>query len=115
MKPVAVRPPLPSGDPDKENNVINVAFLAEGSVSNALKIDPVALCADGLASAASSYEKHGDLDMAAFSYHLAYTIRESHSGEDAAPTVEARRNLGDVYQTALAMADDVTAKTISPA
>jgi hypothetical protein len=85
------------------------------AISTALnRIDPVALCADGLCSAAASYEQHGDLDMAAFSYHLAYNIRESHAGADAPMTLEVRRNLGEVYQTALALADDVAAKRGPP-
>jgi hypothetical protein len=81
------------------------------AISNALNnFDPVALCADGLSSVAASYEERGDLDMAAFSYHLAYNLRESHSGADAPPTVVARRNLGEVYQTALALAGDMADK-----
>ncbi len=54
-----------------------------------------------MARAAESYQRHGDLDLAEFSYKLAYNVREWKLGPDAEQTVQARRNLGVVYQTAL--------------
>ncbi len=66
--------------------------------------------ADGCAALADTYNKHDDLDMAEFSYKLAYNIRDWTDGSKAEPTVEARRNLGNVYQTALSL-DEATAAT----
>ncbi|HVS35077.1 MAG TPA: hypothetical protein VMS17_05810 [Gemmataceae bacterium] len=65
-------------------------------------IDHIAVVlADGCEEAAQAYHKTGDLDMAEFSYKLAYNIRDWKFGSKAPPTIETRRNLGDVYQTAL--------------
>jgi hypothetical protein len=77
--------------------------------------DPVVFCADGFAEAGASYEKHGDLDMAEFSYQVAYNMREWKLGADAEPTRRTRRNLGEVYQTALSLNEAVAStQPVSP-
>ena len=98
---VAMRPTLGAdGPPDGWP-----PFFAKREDRDARKVGPVqhvaVVLADGCATLADSYHKHGDLDMAEFSYKLAYDIRGWTDGAEAPPTVEARRNLADVYQTAL--------------
>ena len=79
-------------------------------------IDHVAVVlADGCAKAAETYQRHGDLDLAEFSYQLAYNIREWNLGPKAEPTLETRRNLGAVYQTAFNLNEAVAAtQVVSP-
>ena len=90
-------------------------FFRNSDEKNLPAVDAVVLAADGLARAGSAYEKKGDLDLAEFSYKLAYNMQEWRLGPDARPTVQTRRNLGAVYQTALAMEDEVAAdKTPTP-
>jgi hypothetical protein len=97
---VAMRPTLGAdGAPDGWSR-----FFAKRDDRDARKVGPVqhvaVVLADGCATLADSYEKEGDLDMAEFSYRLAYDLRDWTDGAKAPPTVEARRNLADVYQTA---------------
>jgi hypothetical protein len=65
-------------------------------------VQPVALAAaDGLNRVGTYCEKNGDLGDAEFSYQLVHGIRMRVLGPDAPATVEARRNLGQVYLVAL--------------
>jgi hypothetical protein len=99
---MALRDTLTPGDSARDNHV---QFAGKDDRADAKKntsLEHVAIVlADQCATAAETYHKHGDLDMAEFSYKLAYNIRDWKFGPEAEPTVEARRNLGDVYQTAL--------------
>ena len=70
--------------------------------------------ADGLNSVATSYQANGDLNRAEFFYKQAYNVRDWKLGPNAPQTVEARRSLGDVYQTALNMSDSVATAKIEP-
>ena len=96
-----VRDTLTPGDSARDNHV---QFAGKDDRADAKKntsLEHVAIVlADQCATAAETYHKHGDLNMAEFSYKLAYNIRDWKFGPEAEPTVEARRNLGDVYQTA---------------
>ena len=95
------------------------AFAKVAASKSATPLDHVAVYfADGCAQAADSYQRHGDLDLAEFSYKLAYNVREWKLGPDAEPTVRTRRSLGRVYQTALAMngsAPFTAVRTMPPA
>jgi hypothetical protein len=65
-------------------------------------VQPVALAAaDGLNRVGTYCEKTGDLGDAELSYQLVHGIRLRVLGPDAPATVEARRNLGQVYLVAL--------------
>jgi HEAT repeats len=90
---------------------------AAGATSMAPLLDSATLAyADGLNSVAASYQNGGDLNRAEFFYKQAYNVREWKLGPDAPATVETRRNLGEVYQTALNMPDARTfAKVDLPA
>jgi hypothetical protein len=104
---VAMHQPLPSaGEAGGWDWNFFDAKGREKSESSTRKLDPVVIVADGLTRAGSAYEKSGDLDLAEVSYKLAYSLDEWRLGEEAPATTETRRNLGAVYQTALAMDTD---------
>ena len=98
--PEASVPPLASGA--SRNQALPPVRGKFVVAKSATPLDHVAVVfADGCARAAESYQRHGDLDLAEFSYKLAYNVREWKLGPDAEQTVQVRRNLGVVYQTAL--------------
>ncbi len=111
MKTVGIRtntaafhPTLAPGDSEPGSRP---ARASKDAAKSATPLDHVAVYfADGCAQAADSYQRHGDLDLAEFSYKLAYGVREWKLGPDAEQTVQARRNLGAVYQTALNQKED---------
>ena len=106
--PVASHLPLGPGGSEPGSELRFAVQDAHTAAQSAAPLDHVAVIfADGCAVAAESYQRHGDLDLAAFSYQLAYNVREWKLGPDAEPTVQTRRDLGTVYQTALNMNEAV--------
>jgi hypothetical protein len=84
--------PLPAAAPPAEPHGRTMGVI----------VQPVALAAaDGLNRVGTYCEKTGDLGDAELSYQLVHGIRLRVLGPDAPATVEARRNLGQVYLVAL--------------
>src|SRR5205823_14748746 len=91
--PVTFHSSLRPGDSELMDKTLPAAHDAPPSAAPAFDHVTLAL-ADGLSSAGSPYQKHGDLDLAEFAYKLSYNLREWKLGPDAPAAVETRRKLG---------------------